>query len=270
MRVARGAAAFALPGPGSHLWQTVLVRGGFGIHRLGRTSYPIRTGDVFVLNEHARHSYAETRGLDLLAVVFDYRHLRMGQWKTRRLEGFQALFHSRRQSQRGGEARFRFDPPVHFGQTVALVEEMERCMTYRFPSAEMLVDGHFKHLVIKLARGYEDRMREHDEAFVRMAEVVTFLDRNHRQPVDMLKMAAGMGLSERTFYRLFKRATGMTPVRYLMWRRIQCASDLLRNTERPVTQIAFESGFSDSNYFTREFRKLNGEPPSAFRRRWAD
>jgi AraC-like DNA-binding protein len=67
--------------------------------------------------------------------------------------------------------------------------------------------------------------------------------------------------------RVFRKATGQTPIDYLVRLRIQKSISLLRNTDQPIIEIALESGFNDSNYFTRQFRKLTNESPSAYRKR---
>ena len=67
--------------------------------------------------------------------------------------------------------------------------------------------------------------------------------------------------------RVFRKATGQTPIEYLVRLRIQRAMDMLRNTDLTVTEIALEVGFNDSNYFTRQFRRILGESPRSFRQR---
>jgi AraC family L-rhamnose operon transcriptional activator RhaR/AraC family L-rhamnose operon regulatory protein RhaS len=48
--------------------------------------------------------------------------------------------------------------------------------------------------------------------------------------------------------------------------RIQKAAELLKSTERTITDIAFDCGFSDSNYFARCFRKIMDQTPNEYRR----
>ena len=65
--------------------------------------------------------------------------------------------------------------------------------------------------------------------------------------------------------RASTRALGQAPIDYLIERRLGAAMRLLRETDRPITDIALETGFSDSNYFARQFRRRTGTTPSAFR-----
>jgi len=69
-------------------------------------------------------------------------------------------------------------------------------------------------------------------------------------------------MSKRSFLRAFPLATGSSPIAWLIEQRIQRAAQMLRRTTRSVTDIAFEVGFNDSNYFTRQFTKRTGLSPS--------
>jgi AraC-like DNA-binding protein len=65
----------------------------------------------------------------------------------------------------------------------------------------------------------------------------------------------------------FKREFGETPHRYLQRRRIERAADLLRESDRPVTEIALDVGFGSLSWFTTAFTEVMGEPPTAYRDR---
>ncbi len=81
------------------------------------------------------------------------------------------------------------------------------------------------------------------------------------------ELAAIAGLSESHFSRAFKESVGMSPHRYVSWRRVEAAAEMLAETERPLSEISVAVGFSDQSHFTRTFRRLMGETPGAFRHR---
>ena len=74
-------------------------------------------------------------------------------------------------------------------------------------------------------------------------------------------------VSEAHFARSFKEAFGVPPHRYLLTRRIERASALLRDTDLPVTEIAFRTGWNSLGTFGRTFRDVTGESPSKLRAR---
>ena len=72
------------------------------------------------------------------------------------------------------------------------------------------------------------------------------------------------------FARSFKEAFGLPPHRYLLTRRIERATALLRETDLPITEIAFQTGWQSLGTFGRTFRDITGESPGAVRSRARD
>ena len=79
-------------------------------------------------------------------------------------------------------------------------------------------------------------------------------------------LAAACGLSRWHFLRAFRAATGHTPYRYLMRRRIERARTLLAAGAGSVEEVAHRTGFADAAHFSRSFAREVGLPPSAYRR----
>ena len=89
---------------------------------------------------------------------------------------------------------------------------------------------------------------------------------NHEEwPVP--RLASVSGVSEAHFARCFRDAVGVPPHRYLLTRRIERAAALLRDTDLPITDIAFETGWNSLGTFGRIFRDIMGESPSELRAR---
>ena len=81
------------------------------------------------------------------------------------------------------------------------------------------------------------------------------------------RLARVSGVSEAHFARSFKLAFGVPPHRYLLTRRIERATALLRDTDLPITEIAFQTGWNSLGTFGRIFRDITGESPSELRAR---
>jgi len=81
------------------------------------------------------------------------------------------------------------------------------------------------------------------------------------------RLARVSGASQAHFARSFKEAFGVPPHRYLLTRRIERATALLRDTEIAITDIAFDTGWNSLGTFGRVFRDVTGESPGAFRAR---
>ena len=81
------------------------------------------------------------------------------------------------------------------------------------------------------------------------------------------RLARLSGVSEAHFARSFKQAFGVPPHRYLLTRRIERAAALLRDTDLPITEIAFRAGWESLGTFGRTLREVVGENPGSIRAR---
>lgn len=99
----------------------------------------------------------------------------------------------------------------------------------------------------------------------RMLRARDTMDRRFAEPLDVPALAAVAHLSASQFSRVFKDTFGETPHRYLQRRRVERAMTLLRQTDRPVTQVAWDVGFASLGTFSRTFSAVVGCSPSEFR-----
>jgi AraC-like DNA-binding protein len=114
-----------------------------------------------------------------------------------------------------------------------------------------------------MSKAIEDRNR-------RMLRARDTIDREYASPLDIATLARVAHVSPTHFNRQFQAVFGERPYRYLQRRRVERSMELLRETERSVTEICLDVGFSSLGTFSRTFREIVGEPPSAYRRRFAD
>jgi AraC-like DNA-binding protein len=108
----------------------------------------------------------------------------------------------------------------------------------------------------------EDRNR-------RMLRARDTMDRAFSQPLDVRGLAGIAHVSPAHFSRQFRATFGESPHRYLQRRRVERAMELLRETNRTVTDICFDVGFNSLGTFSRTFRAVAGESPSSYRARFA-
>ncbi len=91
------------------------------------------------------------------------------------------------------------------------------------------------------------------------------MDRAYAEPLDVRTVAAVAHVSPAHFSRSFRAVFGETPHRYLQRRRVERSMFLLRETDRGVTDICFEVGFTSLGTFSRTFHEIVGESPSDYR-----
>jgi transcriptional regulator GlxA family with amidase domain len=93
------------------------------------------------------------------------------------------------------------------------------------------------------------------------------MDREYWRSLDIDRLADVALMSPAHFIRSFKSTFGETPHRYLQRRRVERAMYLLRTTDRSVTEICMNVGFSSLGTFSRTFTEIVGDTPSSFRSR---
>jgi AraC-like DNA-binding protein len=90
-------------------------------------------------------------------------------------------------------------------------------------------------------------------------------DGRYFEPLTVADLARVAGLSPAHFSREFRRTFGEAPHQYLLTRRLERAAALLRNTDRPVTEVCFAVGLTSVGSFTTSFRRVYAAAPVAYR-----
>ena len=91
------------------------------------------------------------------------------------------------------------------------------------------------------------------------------VDARYAEPLSVRALAGAAGMSPAHFSRGFRQAFGEAPHQYVLTRRLERASALLRNTDRSVTEICFSVGLTSLGSFTTSFRRVYGTTPTAYR-----
>ena len=95
---------------------------------------------------------------------------------------------------------------------------------------------------------------------------ISYINENCTKNLSISELAAASGFSETHFINLFKKQTGDTPKNYLIKARLRLAKQILCSSDKRIGEIVEDCGFSDEYYFSRLFKKYEGQTPSAFRR----
>jgi transcriptional regulator GlxA family with amidase domain len=124
----------------------------------------------------------------------------------------------------------------------------------------------FMQMVGYLSRCYAQAKHPDPRALARIGPVIDYLEVNCQEPLNLDGLARIAHMSKRHFVRSFQAAMRISPIAYRVHLRVTRAAALLRRTELSVTEVAYQVGFDDSNYFARQFHKVLGLTPSQYRR----
>lgn len=245
--------------------ELVAVYEGSGVNCVDEFEYEIGAGDVFVIHAGQRHAYKKTQHLHLCNVLFDSTLLDTMSVDMPHLPGFHNLFLmtpslpteqtiSRMHLQAGELAKARL-----------LIDELEREVDEKPPGFRLISQSLLLLLIGKLSRWYAPVPSDASNDLTRIATALAHMEATFYESLSVEALARMAGLSERTFYRVFQKATGATPNQYLTTLRLSHVADLLIHSDASITDIAFECGFQDSSYMAKQFKRQRGLSPRQFR-----
>jgi AraC family L-rhamnose operon transcriptional activator RhaR/AraC family L-rhamnose operon regulatory protein RhaS len=248
--------------------ELVIVTGGKGQHITGQDSWELTAGDVFVIAGPRQHEYRDLRDLRLVNILYQPSQLKMRLLDLPSVAGYHALFtlEPARRPRQPGRTRLHLNAR-ELAQITELVDRLEGELRARQPGFGFMAMAIFMQIIGLLSRCCGRSPSPDGKALLRIGEALSHLERNIHRDVDLEELASIAHMSRRSFLRVFQSATGTSPLAWLIGQRIHRACGMLRHTDKQITEIAYDVGFNDSNYFTRQFRKVTGVSPRDYRMR---
>jgi AraC-like DNA-binding protein len=155
------------------------------------------------------------------------------------------------------------DIPDIYG-SAALVEEIMRWMERDTTEASLVrASGTAWHLLTSLAFSRAPSAGNAQDMVERAAD---YLRSHINRRVNVSDLADMSGMSASHFAAMFKKYTGVATITYQTQLRMASARELLDTTQQSVKEVANAVGYDDSFYFSRQFKKLHGLSPTAYRR----
>lgn len=251
--------------------EIAIILEGAGINRVGDQEFPLVAGNVFVMHGARPHAYQKTKKLTVTNITFDLSLLNSVNHGIATVPGYQALFVVEPALRRRGKfTRYMSLKMDQLIKVRALIDVMERELKEQKEGYEMMLFGHFLIMVSGLSRWYGHGLSEPAESkkVMKISRSISMMETHFGQTLDLDELASEANMSRRNFYRVFKEVTGEAPFAYLLRLRIMKGVNLLENTNKTITEIAFQCGFSDSNYFSRQFKQILGFTLKEFKRKF--
>ena len=247
--------------------ELVIVTAGTGLHWVEGFEFQVAAGDVFLIQGEQQHFFKTLNNLTLYNVMYQPDRLPLPIKELKKIPGFTAVF----VLEPAYRQKHNFNSRLHLDRsaltkTQQILNQMEQELELMDAGFEISLFGDLVRLFVFLSRQYAKAPQtEQGQAILRIAEVIGALEKEYARPWKLSDLAGLACMSEGNLHRVFKEATGQAPIDYLIQLRMHRSMELLSETMLTVTEIAFEVGFNDSNYFTRQFKKVVGMSPSRFR-----
>lgn len=237
--------------------EMTFVQAGTAVHVTGGVRQKAYEGAVFILPIGSDHAFEDIRGLQLFNVSCSPDILDSF--------GVDLTFLRRNESALRGKPQasvFQLEVMEEYNLR-KLLSEMYAEYCQPGPQYQVKLRSLFTLLLVMLARTGE---RKKHNAPERITQVEAFIQTHFNEKITLSRLAAVACRSESQLIRAFKAKYGATPVDYLLKVRLGHAGKLLTESDMTISEIAANTGFLDSNYLIKQFRKHYGVSPGRFRK----
>jgi AraC-like DNA-binding protein len=233
------------------------VAEGSGVYRLANHEQriPFRPGSLILIAPDEEHTVEQDRNCESHVFAVHFHARVYGAIDLLTMLGFPAVI--------AGD-----DKSVY----VSASQRLAREFALKPPGWRVAMNADLLSVLFSLVRSEASRFQP-DLTLSALAEIPRFLPvfrqiekHLHRPEYSVLEMANAAHLSEVQFRKIFRRITGISPLRFVQRRRIERACNLLHTTTESISNIAEASGFCEPPFFHRVFKAWTGMTPRSYRR----
>jgi AraC-like DNA-binding protein len=247
----------------------LLVLEGQTLFQIGPELFPVREGEaVFVHGGDIHAGYPlGTNGCRIFSVVFDMNLLGSASPDRLQEEYVLPLLEGRRTL----PARYTGDE-AWSRNVLAELHGLCRELEEKRKGYELAVKAHLFRILAEIAaeNRWASRKPESDEDdfdLQLLKRVLSHIEQNYSRRIYIRELAKMGHMADAQFCRFFKRWVRRTPTEYINSYRVKKAAELLRQSDRKLSDIAREVGFDHPSYFIRRFRAELRCTPAIYRRR---
>lgn len=231
-------------------YELVYVRDGMFTLRLADETIELNAGDGVLIPDGAIHGGTPKNGI-YECVVFDF---------TRFLQ----------ESTIGKEALMKVVAETicskHFfpseSESAAVVCKICDTLKAKRFGFELIVNGLIWQLMGSLVgecnSGKRHTTAKNYRRIDQIKKVLRKIRKDYATKLTLSDLAAEASIAPKYLCRVFREITGMTPIEYLNYYRIECAGELMRMSDAPMTDIAVACGYNDQSHFAKTFKKYKG------------
>lgn len=213
---------------------------------------PLRKNSLIIINPNTRHTEKSSSANPLKYVVLGIDDARFAS------------------SSQNIETYYSYDFHSHQNSILPIFEEMLREIRNNNIHHEEICRHYFSILMLRIHRITGDDFVLSPPVNIppECENLKEYMNTHYRETITLDTLAEVSHLNKYYLSHIFSRTFGISPINYLLERRILHSKELLKNFDYTVTQIAHQSGFSSANYFTQSFKKYTGLTPKAYRNKY--
>ena len=209
---------------------------------------PLKAGEMIVFTPRMSHKgYTADEEVEYDVLMFDLRAFYNQTAICNNL--FPPLFN--------GNAKFQ--TIISDGETISCIDEICNSNT---PDSLIIISLVYKLIYLLFKKHLYEII---PEPKTKIKLIIDYIEENYALELNTATISKKFGYSAEHFCRIFKKATGITPMTYLRIFRLEQSLKMIKKNEYSISEIAAQCGFYDANYFTRCFKAHYGVPPKYYK-----
>ena len=236
-----------------NLVEILIVYGGAGIYIIDGERYTAKAGDLILYNSGTVHDEFGGSGNDLCTYCIALSNLKLTNFAVNKIlpDEYSPILPS-------GE---------YFDELLSIFKAIER-ESYRPNGAETanLLSLALVAKVFSMLKNHGLPRREKIPSLSSRAK--DFIDAHYTENIKLEDIASAVCTNVYNLSKIFKAEIGISPMKYVILRRMGEAQNLLINTDMTITRIALSVGYNNSNYFQNVFKNFMQMTPKEYRKRW--
>lgn len=210
---------------------------------------PIKRDSLIIINPNIKHTEKSSADKPLTFLVL----------------GIDNLKFEFENNNPGGLQIYHFEE--HRSEILPLLQQMLSEVRHKKDNYQQISHHLFMILLLKILRVTEEHfsLAPHNGLPGECEFIKEYIDTHYQEKLSLDKLAELSHLNKYYMSHIFSKAYGISPIHYLLERRILHSKELLENSDFSITQIAHVTGFSSPNYFSQSFKKYTGMTPKGYK-----
>jgi AraC family L-rhamnose operon transcriptional activator RhaR/AraC family L-rhamnose operon regulatory protein RhaS len=246
-------------------YELVIVISGVGKHLMETESQVIGGGSAFLIPPDALHGYGEVENLVLYNILIGKDILSASLVDLSEIAGFKTLVvdaSNPKPTLRLSESQIE--------EALAIIEKIqaENASLAFGKGTDTMTYAYLLQLLVMLSRSQQKPSQPKAFGAQRITSVIAYMEQNLNRPLSLRELCAQANMSASTLNRHFLLHTGWSPVEFHIRRRINYACSLIQTSHLSMESISEATGFSDGNYFARQFHTVMKMSPRQYKKTW--
>lgn len=237
--------------------EIMFVYRGVGCCGIDNVKYPLLAGSMYVILEGHSHDYSCDPGMHFYNIMFAEKLFTTPEEK---------LLYDRFLKTVGAMKVITFKPSA-LKFVLDLIRRIEKELRRPDTLSEFCVKVLFMELMIYIIRGPSFYTQEIpvDKKQMLISRIYDYVAKHYKEKITLEKIAGISGHNPEYMGRLFKNMTGTDLSRYICRFRVEMTLGQLENSDKSISEIAFEHGFYDAAYYGKMFKRFFSITPARYR-----